>query len=93
MTVDGGYRLVARTAVCESAGESSILSSLPKFIASSSSGRTPVSETVGRGSNPREASSLLPLRLTVGQRPLTPLIVVRIHEGQHERLESIYSNI
>ena len=84
---------MARTAVCESAGESSILSSLPRLIASSSSGRMTVSETVGRGSNPREASSLLPLRLTVGQRPLTPLIVVRIHEGQHERLESIYSNI
>jgi hypothetical protein len=53
----------------------------PSF-ASSSSGRTTVSETVGRGSNPREASKLLPLRLTVGQRPLTPFIVVRIHEGQ-----------
>ena len=30
--VDGGYRLVARTAVCESAGESSILSSLPRLV-------------------------------------------------------------
>ena len=73
---------MARTAVCESAGESSILSSLPKFIASSSSGRTPVSETVGRGSNPREASRILPFRLMVGQRPLTPFIVVRVHGGQ-----------
>lgn len=73
---------MARTAVCESAGESSILSSLPKFIASSSSGRTTVSETVGRGSNPREASSLLPFRLMVGRWILVPAIWVRVLEGQ-----------